>query len=239
MAGSKSPIPETWTISGITGPYKDWLVDSITRVVDGIEYRTRPFPKLLKPSELIKGHVKAGEIDVAALFTRAMRYVSCTCATHGPCNAYFRKLGAGLTLKDLFGWEIAFWFYEPVGKALPKGITADRIGVTVGEVISKGVNDKGVHWARIAIGEPALISHLKLAATIVHELAHLAGAPPASAEDAARASANKSGALYKSLIAAEQALQHCLLGKQFDPEAIGLLHDNIPGWRGQGGRWIA
>lgn len=124
-------------------------------------------------------------------------------------------------------------------KALPKEITADRIGVTVGEVISKGVNAKGLHWARIAIGEPALVSRIKPAATIVHELAHLAGAPPASGEDAARASANKSGALYTSLIAAEKALQHCLPAKQFDPEAIGLLHEDIPGWRGQGGRWIA
>jgi hypothetical protein len=79
-------------------------------VVDGIECRTRPFPQPLEPSDLIKGHVKAGKIDVADCFTRAMRYVAGKCATHPPCNAYARGLGGGLTLEDLFGWEITFWF---------------------------------------------------------------------------------------------------------------------------------
>jgi hypothetical protein len=239
MAAPKSPIPELWTVAGITGPFKDYLVDSVTRLVDGIQYNTAKFPRTLTPSDLLKGLFKEKQVDVAARFAKAMDYVSGTCAKHAPCNKYFRSLGKGLSLADFFAWEIRFWFYKPAQKAAPEGFSADRIGVTVGEVISSGTNAEGRPWARIAIGEPALVSHIKLAATIVHELAHLAGAKGATAEQAARASADKEGDEYKSLIAAETALKHCLLGKQFDKEAIGLLHDDIPGWRGRGGRWIA
>lgn len=124
-------------------------------------------------------------------------------------------------------------------KATPEGFSADPIGVTVGEIISQRTNDQGTNWARIAIGEPALVSRIKLAATIVHVRAHLAGAEGATAEAAARAGKNRKGDECKRLIAAQTGLGFCPPGKQFDTEAIGLLHDDIPGWRGRGGRWIA
>jgi hypothetical protein len=55
-----------------------------------------------------------------------------------------------------------------------------------------------------------------LAATILHELAHIAGA------------STNARALQPEASEAETALKHCLLTPQFDPNALGILLHRDP-----------
>ena len=69
----------------------------------------------------------------------------------------------------------------------------------------------------------ALRSASILAATIVHELAHVAGAPGARVDERSTALGNKRSDDYKRLIQAEGALKACGLASQFDENAVGAL----------------
>ncbi|MCX7372812.1 MAG: hypothetical protein NTW56_10340 [Alphaproteobacteria bacterium] len=231
----KSAIPEGWTIGGLVGPYKGDSVESLSRVVAGVTYNLSLFPKVLTPSPLLPTYTDKASIDVLARFEAALLYIVGKCAEYAPCNTYFTSLSKGLSLKELLGWQVRIHYWKPAssdGSPNPAGDVASA------EQLASGQNDRGENWTKIAIGEDCLAGDIKLAATLVHELAHVAGALGATADDRARLGKQRKGAEYDRLIAAEMALKQCLLPKQFNPDAIGLLHDRGPAWRGQGGRRI-
>ncbi|MBU4298093.1 MAG: hypothetical protein L6365_02205 [Desulfobulbaceae bacterium] len=67
----------------------------------------------------------------------------------------------------------------------------------------------GPNWAQIGINELMLMDFMDVAHTILHELAHVAGAPGLRVAP-------------KSL-AAERSVLYCGLRKRFDPKAFGSL----------------
>lgn len=228
MPKATSAIPPSWTIAGIAGPMKGWMVEARGATSGGVYYDHSPFPKTIKPSPLLPAYTKETEIDVLARFEAACRYITGRCATSAPCNAYFKSLGAGVTLSDLLGWNIMIGFWKPMHRQGPGDPS-----ILMAEVLAQGQNAKGEPWAQIAMTEYSLRTPIALAATIIHELAHVAGAPGATEDERAAALKKKDGKDYKRLIAAEEALKACLLPKQFDPGALGVLQG--PDWRGKGG----
>lgn len=223
-------LPASWSIAGVIGPHMRRSPESLSQVAGGVTYDMAPFPKTLTPSPLVGGYTDAASVDVLARFNGAAAYVSGKCAASAPCNTYFSTLGKNLTLSDLLGWNIVFFLWQPksrVGPVPPKGATMDVIQA---QMISA---NHDTLFAQIVVAEFSLVSDIKLAATLVHELAHVAGAPGSNADLNAKAQADGGAALYKSLIAAETALKHCLLPRQFDPGALGLLQ-GAQGWRGRG-----
>ena len=68
---------------------------------------------------------------------------------------------------------------------------------------ASGVNSVGINLLLIAEQKQAA-----LCATLIHELAHVGGA-----------------SISRTSIEAETALKHCLLSQQFDPNALGVLHE--------------
>lgn len=231
----KSAIPTGWTIGGLVGPYQGDSVESLSRVVAGVTYNLATFPKVVTPSPLLPPYTDEKSIDVLARFEGALLYIVGKCAAHVPCNTYFTSLSKGLSLKELLGWQVRIHYWKP---ASSDGSPNPARDVASAEHLASGQNDRGENWAKIAIGEDCLASTIKLAATLVHELAHVAGAQGATDADRSRLGKQRKGAEYDRMIAAEMALKHCLLPKQFNPDAIGLLHDRGPAWRGQGGRRI-
>lgn len=231
----KSAIPAGWTIGGLVGPYKGDSVESLSRVVAGVTYNLAPFPKVLSPSSLLPAYTDQKSIDVLARFEAALLYIVGKCAEYAPCNTYFMSLSKGLSLKELLGWQVRIHYWKP---ASGNGSPNPAREVASAEHLASGQNDRGQNWSKIAIGEDCLAGDIKLAATLVHELAHVAGALGATDADRTRLGKQRKGAEYDRLIAAEMALKHCLLPRQFNPNAIGLLHDRGSSWRGQGGRRI-
>ena len=231
----KSAIPAGWTIGGLAGPYKGYSVESLSRVVAGVTYNLALFPKVLTPSPLLPAYTDEKSIDVLARFEAALLYIVGKCAEYAPCNTYFTSLANGLSLKELLGWQVSIHYWKPAssdGSPNPLGYAASA------QQLASGKNDRGENWTKIAIGEDCLAGTIKLAATLVHELAHVAGAQGATDADRARLGKQRKSAEYDRMIAAEMALKHCLLPQQFNPDAIGLLHDRGSSWRGQGGRRI-
>jgi hypothetical protein len=88
----------------------------------------------------------------------------------------------------------------------------DLLGKTRG-----GISDT---WADIGITRAAMDKgKMYVVATIVHELAHVDGAPGTLAK--------------RRSIAAESTLKHCLLSPQFDPNAFGALDKMFRGDSGE------
>ena len=226
-----SGLPTNWSVAGVVGPEKGRSVLSFSNVTDGVTYNLAKFPQTLTPSPLVGGYTTQTSVNVLARFNGAGAYISGKSALHKPCNAYFGTLGKETELTSLVEWKIVFLFWEPVSRSGPAPKTGDMIGAAPGLVISA---NHGTRFAEIAIGEASLISDIKLAATIIHELAHVAGAPGSTDEARAKALADRGSAEYKTLIAAEMALRHCLLPRQFNPEALGLLNSHTQGWRSAG-----
>ena len=231
MAGATSAIPPNWTIFGIAGPLRSALVDRLSANSGGVLYEHGPFPKTITPSPLLPTYTQAAEIAVLSRFEGACRQICGKCATHAPCNAYFATLGAGLSLADLLAWHIRISYWGPVSKA-----GGEEGGVMGAEFLRSGTTANGEPWAMIAVTEVSLRSDIALAATLVHELAHVAGAPGATEEQRAALGKKRQGAEYERPIRAERALQSCLLPKQFDPGALGVLQG--PEWRGSGSRVV-
>ena len=227
---SSNALPAGWSVAGVTGPQMDRSPERLSRVVGGVTFNMAPFPRSLVPSELVGAYTSTTVTDVLARFNGAAAYITGRCAASRPCNAYFSSLGKNVSLSDLLGWSIVFYLWRPVSRAVPMPQPGDRMPVLEAEMLSANFNTS---FAQIVIGEFSMVSNIKLAATMVHELAHIAGAPGASNEDAAMAAANPGSDLFKQLIAAEMALKSCLLSRQFDPGALGLLQ-GAQGWRGRG-----
>ena len=225
-------FPERWSIAGIRGPDSSRLPERLGQTVANVRYELSAFPKSVTPSAFIGGYTNQTSIDVDRVFEDAARTVVGTCAQHRSCNRYFSSLGKGVTLSDLLTWRIVWYFWKPVSRSGPAPAVGDRIKVVAAEVLTANHETR---FAQIAVCETSLVSDIRLAATIVHELAHIAGAPGATDEQ--RGKARKGTPEYDRLIAAETALLRCLLTKQFDSGALGLIQESR-GWRG-GGQGLA
>jgi hypothetical protein len=224
-------MPRTWSIAGLFGPHRDRLPTRLTRTDGDITYELARFPATVTPSRFAPRYTRARSFNVAARFESASRSIVTRSARARACNAYFRALGRSAgrpadrqhTLTDLLGWQIVFYFWRPVSRTGPVP-TSGAFGGLSGEVL---VESPASRFAEIAIAEYSLVTGMHLAATIVHELAHIAGAPGATEAQRSqrRALRRADPASYRRLIAAEGALRPCLLGQMFDPDAIGALHD--------------
>lgn len=228
---TNNALPANWSIAGVIGPHMGRSAERLTRVSGSVTFDMAAFPKSLTPSELVGGYTNVTVTDVLARFNGAAAYISGKCAASKPCNAYFSSLGKNLSLSDLLGWNIVFYLWKAVTRAGALPAKGDKIVALQAEVISANYEN---NFAQIVISEFSMISDIKLAATMVHELAHVAGAPGANDDQRAKASADPGSSLFKELIAAETALRSCLLPKQFDPGALGVLENAAQGWRGRG-----
>lgn len=226
---TRNALPPSWSVAGVTGEFMNRLPERLTKTHGDVTYALAPFPRTLAPSALVGAWTTEAQLDVLARFNEAAAYVGGKCASSLPCNDYFRSLGAGLTLTDLLEWRIVFYFWQPSSRvgAVPQ---AGGQAVLEAQVISSNAT---TCFAQIAVAEFSLVSRIKLAATLIHELAHIAGAPGADDDARAQAAARRGDPLYRRLIAAEMALKHCLLPKQFDAGALGVLESG-QGWRARG-----
>lgn len=137
-------------------------------------------------------------VQYSWLLSRAFYEIEQKILPHEPCRRYFQSLGNSKSLRDI--WNS--------GRVVLHLIESPSSG-TVGEMrggLSTQV-DIGLSDDAFAKGKMYLV------ATLIHELAHVAGAPGRS-----------SGS-----IAAETALKHCLLSQYFDPDAVGALNKYVYG----------
>ena len=134
-------------------------------------------------------------VDVKRELNSAWRFISRKAAAHQACNQYFRKLARRKSLAQILKEPIVLYALQPKpGKTdsdLPRGASGPG-----GKVI-------GINLLQIANQNRA-----SLCATLIHELAHVAGA-----------------SIDSKSIEAETALKHCLLSQHFDPKALGVLHE--------------
>ncbi len=135
------------------------------------------------------------KIDVKSLVEAAWRFVTDKAAKYPSCNKYFKSLPRNKTLKEVLDeGDITIHCLVPKENYtladVPFGNTAGR--------------DIGIN--------PVLFLEApeQLASTLIHELAHVAGASTNADPDDP-----KSGA-------AELALKYCLCSKQYDPDILGL-----------------
>lgn len=145
-----------------------------------------PFPVLYLPDDTPE---KKEAWRIMELLGKAVEYIDSKVKKHTPCNDYFRKLPNKKTFKEL--WDDPKYWINFSSKTPEFGFTREP-------------ND-------IAIGKASFTegNYLVVAATIVHEFAHLGGAPGKAAQPPSNA--------------AETALKFCLLTQQFDPNVFGVL----------------
>lgn len=176
-------------INGIDGKY------GVIRGPLKSGYNYGPFPKTLNFFVTnVKTKVRTRKsINVKGELDKAWLFISGKAAAHQRCNQYFRKLVRGKSLAQILKESIVLYALQPKpGKTdndLPRGASG-------GKAI-------GINLLLIANQNRA-----SLCATLIHELAHVAGA-----------------SINKKSIEAETALKHCLLSQQFDPKALGVLHE--------------
>jgi hypothetical protein len=224
-------VPATWSIAGLHGPDSGRLPVRLTETVSSISYEVARFPATVTPSPFAPAYTTATGFNVADRFEHACRHIVTRSATARACNTYFRGLGRSAgrpadrqySLADLLRWRIVFYFWRPVSRAGPVP-TSGSFHAPSADVLTDVPETR---FAEIVVSEHALVTAMTLAATIVHELAHIAGAPGATDADRSRVRALRRAdpASYRRLIAAEGALPPCLLGSMFDPDAIGAVHD--------------
>lgn len=191
------------------------------KVSDYIGYK---FPESVQVPEGYRG---AGTSPrVATLFEKAFGELA-ECAARRRCDAHFRALGGGLSLSEILqDWKLYFFAFAPAGQ-IGQWPATDS-GITFGQVVG---TYPATSFAEIGIHITALRNEHFLAGTLLHELAHLAGAPGASASDFARhARGALSPAERRRLHAAEFAVLACGLRDQYKQDVIGAL-DQIIGRR--------
>ena len=178
-------------INGITGTY---TVPNVNR----IKYKFSAFdgPTIEYTEQAPNGQPIRKSVNTKRLIEDAWRFAAERAAGQKACNDYFRTLPRKKTLREVLD-EGAITFHCLVPKAnytfddLPEACTAGRdIGFNPMVLIQ---NQAG------------------LAGTLIHELAHVAGA-----------STNPDASDARS-IAAETALLHCGCRQQFRKEAIGSI----------------
>jgi hypothetical protein len=162
---------------------------------------------------------KGGSLAVKDLFSAAFEELQ-ECAGRSRCDRHFRLLGEGLGLSDILAdWRFFFFAFGPEGEhgAWPKH---DR-GVTFAQVVGKYPETR---FAEVGIHITALRSAAFLAATLLHEFAHIAGAPGASDDDHALHAAGKlPRKKLNQLHLAEEAVLVCGLRQHYKKDVIGAI----------------
>lgn len=160
-----------------------------------------------------------GSLAVKDLFAAAFDELA-RCAASRRCNRHFRLLGNDLGLSDILEtWRFFFFAFGPEGEhgVWPK----DDKGVTFAHVVGKYPETR---FAEIGIHITALRSAGFLAGTLLHEFAHIAGAPGATDEDYALHAAGKlPRKTLKQLHLAEEAVLVCGLRQQYKQTVIGAI----------------
>lgn len=143
------------------------------------------------------------------------------------CDAYFLDLGKDRapnmrrTLSALLGYKLIFYRYGAANPADDFNVTGGQAGVTSGQVLSTN-NSTGL--AIISISAYAARSPASLAATIIHELAHVAGAPgaPSDADWASMDAMRR-----QPYFGAENALKFCGFSHQHKAEIYGEVLEHF------------
>ena len=120
----------------------------------------------------------------------ARRYLDVKVQNHSPCNECFRRLPGKRSFKEVYNDPDVWVNYADAPMAAPWGFTA------------AGTKEMAIHARSLTRG------YLWVAATMVHEMAHVNGASGRSDDNSA-----------------ERALKSCLLAQLFDPNVFGLLED--------------
>lgn len=107
---------------------------------------------------------------------------------NGPCNSYFRNLPNGRSFRQIWQDNTIFINYSP-------SLTNGFYGATHS-------NDKDICVSAWCLDNK---NRWMIAATIVHELAHIGGAPGGTSHDA------------------EKAVEKCGFNPQYDPTIIGSI----------------
>lgn len=139
--------------------------------------------------------------NVKDVLSAAMKHIDEKCANMKRCNDYFEKLAIKphlkMTLRQILDEKKIFIF-----QIVPNADTAKDAILPVGYTEGWGKS-----YAHIGIHISQCADSMKAAATLVHEFAHVAGAP---GRDVAPDSH-----------AAEMALIHCGLKRYYDEDATG------------------
>jgi len=158
--------------------------------------------RIKKPS----GRTVVAIVSVKQTIAKALAHIDKRCASQRRCNAYFQTLNTQkpISLRQILDRKTLYIFrLKPL-----RGATLKKI--PEGYCYSWGSN-----WAQIGLNDLAFaLGYMEVAHTLLHELAHVAGAPGLRQDP-------------KSL-AAETATLHCGMRKYFDPKAFGAL-DPVPG----------
>jgi len=137
------------------------------------------------------------KVDVEARFNAAIALVTAK-AQKGKCNDYFRTLQRKVSLLEVINEGLIFLYYL----APMKGF-----GEEVVPLANTAGRDIGVNISYLANNDPN-----GLACTLVHELAHVAGA-----------TTDKDAPEPKNL-EAETSLLHCGCSKLFQKESVGRIY---------------
>ena len=144
-------------------------------------------------------------VNVKDVVGKGLRYIDRRCASRKSCNEYFLSLSkrSPISLRQILeDKRLDIYRLRPMGSATNETIPA---GLCFGW---------GKTWAEIGINGLVPIDHMEVANVLLHDLAHVAGAP-GRREDA------------KSL-AAEKSLLHCGMRTYYNPGALGSL-DSLQG----------
>ena len=183
--------------SGHTGPKNPAAMALL-----GIGSDFLPFPDPLRPYLPDTSPETVAAIRDANNYTTiraAMNYIERVIKNHAPCNECFKKLPKRRTFKEI--WESDTIWLNYMGDSSGMGET-------------RGDFDIGITLTCLKKGK------MQIVATIVHELAHIDGAPGREQQAFADGKPN---------LMAESTLKCCLLAQYFDPGAIGVIDDAVFG----------
>jgi hypothetical protein len=212
MAGRRTLRMARYTLYGIgDGPFHSFE--------DVGAYFRYKFPITVQVPEGYEGAGASHQTET--LFREAFEEIA-ACATQPACDRAFRQLGLRMGLKDVLArWTLHFFAFAPDGEQGRWPPTDDGITFAQVTVEKPNVNPP---YAEIGIHICAMRSAGFLAATLLHELAHIAGAPGASAADFAAAAAGKlPQSAFRRLHAAEHAVWACGLRAHYKKHVIGAL----------------
>jgi len=180
-------------------------------------YRSYPFPASVQVPASYGGG--KAPLSVTTLFADAFDELA-RCAGRRACDKHFRLLGKGMGLSEILeGWKFYFFAFGPEAKDAVW--PADDKGVTYAHVVGTYPQTS---YAEIGIHIVSLRSAGFLAATLLHEFAHIAGAPGAADDDhALHAAGALPKARFDSLHLAEEAVRVCGLRQHYKKDVIGAL----------------
>jgi len=139
-------------------------------------------------------------VDVKKVIGDAFNYMDSHCAASKQCNQYFLGLNKRepISLRQILDTKTMQIFRLKPGEA--KELKDLPAGYTMGW---------GDTYAQIGLNELMLTDTMSAASVLLHELAHVAGAPGRGDDPTS--------------IAAETALLNCGLKKYFDKDALGAI----------------